>query len=291
MPRATWTINNSGWNSPIDYFRKKEKPRIAVIGDSFIAAFQVSPHDSYPSLLRQELGDRYDVYSFGIPGAPLSQYLNLARYADEAFDPDIFIINIVHNDFLESLVEENEYDVHWLRLTRDRDSGGIKEVPSGPNYDFTQYKPWKNILRYSATIRYFTYNVRIRELFRSVAQPELNYHANVNVRNLDASRESVPPVVNYVFGRLKTEFADKRFIIVLDAPRRDIYKDIQSEPVMFLAEVTREHSEKYEFEFIDLYPLMKRDYAENGQRFEFDNDSHWNEYGHMFVSRQLLPYL
>jgi hypothetical protein len=32
---AKYRINNYGWNSPIDYSKKKSKPRIAIIGDSY----------------------------------------------------------------------------------------------------------------------------------------------------------------------------------------------------------------------------------------------------------------
>lgn len=40
--QGRWRINNLGWNSGVDYATKKrEKPLIALIGDSYIEAFQV----------------------------------------------------------------------------------------------------------------------------------------------------------------------------------------------------------------------------------------------------------
>ena len=79
--RSNYRINNDGWNSLIDYRKKKNnsKKRIAVIGDSYIEAFQVDYDKSYPSLLSNVLKNEYEIYSFGISGAPLSQYLHMNR--------------------------------------------------------------------------------------------------------------------------------------------------------------------------------------------------------------------
>ena len=45
--RTRWRVNNYGWNSDIDYCQEKSLPRIAIIGDSFIEAFQVDLKKSY----------------------------------------------------------------------------------------------------------------------------------------------------------------------------------------------------------------------------------------------------
>lgn len=47
--RAQWRINNHGWNSPIDYDTTKTRPRIAVIGDSYVEAMQVAIKTTPPS--------------------------------------------------------------------------------------------------------------------------------------------------------------------------------------------------------------------------------------------------
>jgi len=50
--RTTWRINNRNWNYPIDYHRIDNKNLIAVIGDSYIEAFQVDVDQNYPYLLK-----------------------------------------------------------------------------------------------------------------------------------------------------------------------------------------------------------------------------------------------
>jgi len=111
--RAKWSINNMHWNYPIGYYPVDEKKLITVIGDSYIAVLEVDADENYPYLLRERLKTDYEVYAFGIPGAPLSQYLHMSRYVNKHFDPDILIINLVHNDFDQSIYELNPKDFHW----------------------------------------------------------------------------------------------------------------------------------------------------------------------------------
>ena len=102
--RGRWQVNNFGWNSEIDYeMNRREKTRIAVIGDSFIVALHVDVEESMPGLLREKIGDQAEVYSFGTRGAPMSQYLHMSRYVNKNSDPDILVFNIVNNDFDRSL--------------------------------------------------------------------------------------------------------------------------------------------------------------------------------------------
>lgn len=49
------------------------------------------------------MAGKFDVYSFGISGAGLSEFLQISRYVRKYFDPEILVINVVDNDFDESL--------------------------------------------------------------------------------------------------------------------------------------------------------------------------------------------
>ncbi|MBA4419356.1 MAG: hypothetical protein C0392_15850 [Syntrophus sp. (in: bacteria)] len=90
--RAKWRINNMHWNYPIDYYHINDRKLIAVIGDSFIEALQVDVGKNYPFLLKEKLANHYEVYAFGVSGAPLSQYLHISRYVNKHFDADVIII-------------------------------------------------------------------------------------------------------------------------------------------------------------------------------------------------------
>ena len=120
--RVRWRINNMYWNYPIDYYPVDDKKLIAVIGDSYIEASQVNVGENYPYLLRGKLINDYEVYAFGMAGAPLSQYLHISRYVNRHFNPDILIFNLVHNDFDESIQELFPIDCHFLKLSIKKSS-------------------------------------------------------------------------------------------------------------------------------------------------------------------------
>jgi hypothetical protein len=67
------------------YYPNENEKLIAVIGDSFIEAFQVNVDDNYPYILNKKLADKCKVYAFGKSGCPLSPYLNMSRYINKYY--------------------------------------------------------------------------------------------------------------------------------------------------------------------------------------------------------------
>lgn len=284
--RGRWRINNDGWNSPIDYRAQKDRPRIAVIGDSYIEAFQVDVDESYPSLMRAEIGDRYDIYSFGISGASLSEYLNINRYVNRHFDPDVVIFNIRYNDFAESVFELNRGDIHMMMISITDTS--VTETMPRPNYSFSQFSLRRRILLKSAFVRYLIINLRVHQATRDLFS-ERTYSGNVEIDAVEGSRDLVETAAAYVFQRLSEENQGKRVIIVMAAPRQDIYAGTLMESrLLFLNDLVRRLSSVHGFELLDLTEPMIQDYEANRIPFNSPWDAHWNEYAHGFVARQVL---
>jgi len=101
-------VNKDGFLSNIEYEKNATRPLIVVIGDSFIEAMQVNWAKSAHGLLHQQLSPEVRVYSFGAAYASLAQYLAWASYAHTNYEPDMLIVNIVGNDFLQKLPKEGE---------------------------------------------------------------------------------------------------------------------------------------------------------------------------------------
>ena len=80
LPRwlnAEYSLNNYGFNSSKDYFFYKDlKPKIAIIGDSFVEGFQVDVTKSIGRLVEQ-LNPNYEVYEFGLSGFNFFDYQEL----------------------------------------------------------------------------------------------------------------------------------------------------------------------------------------------------------------------
>lgn len=85
---------------------KKEPVRVACVGDSITYGHGIADreHDTYPGLLSEMLGEKYDVRNFGISGRTLMNcadvpYMNEQIYQDALdFNPDIVTIKLGTND-------------------------------------------------------------------------------------------------------------------------------------------------------------------------------------------------
>lgn len=287
--RANWRINNFGWNSPVDYHTSRDENLIAIIGDSFIQAFEVDVEKSYPSLLREKVGHKYEVYSFGRGGYPLSQYLHVSRYVNRVFDPDILIFNLVHNDFDESIKELNQWKSHMMQLSVDVDGTFTETVPSiSDNHPIN--KRWVRIANKSALLRYLVRNLNILNMRFFIN--EKNYEANIDVEQIGGELDLIWSATRYLLTKIKEENQGRRVVIVMDAPRNAIYENrLQESKVRWMNEMVEVICAEIELEFLDLTAPMYNDYIKNHERFSFEMDGHWNEYGHRFVAKKVFDYL
>ena len=96
-----------------DYVREGP-PLIAVIGDSFIEAQMVPYAETLQGRLAAALAGKFRVYSIAASGAPLSQYLVFAGHAVRDYGAGAAVINVVGNDFDESLAAYKLGPGFWL---------------------------------------------------------------------------------------------------------------------------------------------------------------------------------
>jgi hypothetical protein len=89
---------------------------------------------------------------------------------------------------------------------------------------------------------------------------------------------------------------NSRLLLVIDAPRHEIYKGIAvaEAPEYVYNQLVQESSEKLEIPFLDLTETFLTDYAEKASWFSFVKDYHWNEYGHKLagqtIAREIVQY-
>ncbi|MCS6263357.1 MAG: SGNH/GDSL hydrolase family protein [Nitrospira sp.] len=282
--RAQWHINNTGWNSAIDFEETKRKPRIAIIGDSYVEALQVNVETSLAGRLRELVSPQAEVYAFGISGAPLSQYLQMARYARKHFDPDVLVINVVHNDFDESLCSIKR---QAGMLCLEDEGQEIREAVIDP------YHPNQilRMARSSSVVRYAVTNLqlasRLRGLFSGIRNKP-TYNANIDVEQVNARKARIQRATEYVLRTLQRENGTKPVIFVMDAPRRDIYAGtLGNSTVVWLNQLLKTTCETVGFYFVDLTHEFSRHFAANHVHFESEFDWHWNETGHLTAAGEL----
>jgi hypothetical protein len=289
--RARWHINNDGWNSPIDFFPEK-KPgvkRIAVIGDSFVEAWQVDSDKAYPDLMEDSLGPKYEVYRFGIAGAPLSQYLHMSRYVEKKYSPDIYIFNLVHNDFHESVNGVLNIP-YYMTIKMNADSSFTEVQPVKPEHRNNRV-PGGFLLRKSSFCRYVYYNLNLINKFKSKKWNPKETEMNLGVNEILSRKDLLQAVTRYMLATIKAELGSKKIIFVMDGARRNIYNgNLATARITWLNSMVGGVCKELDFPFIDLTPYMLEDYKKNGKRFETDYDGHWDEYGHQFVASVLYEY-
>ena len=119
---SKYFINSSGFNSIIEYDNRKNIPKIALIGDSYIEGFHQDVNNSIGRML-DRLGG-YQCYEYGISGWNLNDYFNLISSDSIQFDQFEYIfININPSDLQLSL---NEYlNSYESKLKVDKQSSFI----------------------------------------------------------------------------------------------------------------------------------------------------------------------
>lgn len=287
--RASWRVNNFGWNSEIDYKEGagQDGPLIAIIGDSYVAARQVNVADSLTAVLRRKLADQCMVYGFGIPGAPLSHYLHVCRYVKKYFDPQILVFVVVHNDFDECLWPlYSKWPYMQLSITN-----GKAQEARPVSYEPTK---WQRLLRRSSLLRYLFLNCRLRFFVfpRTRAREESLYNANIEVNVAKANSELIKIATNYVVSAIRRENPNAYIFFMIDAPRRDIYEErLESSNVSWLHDILRDACSKNNVHFVDLTEHFAEYYTEHGEKLNSPVDYHWNEVGHKEAAKVLLEQL
>ena len=165
-----------------------------------ISAFQVAYNRSIAEQLESKLGNRrFQVYRFGIDGAPLSQYLHMLRHEVLQYNPDLVIVNLVHNDFDESYsFKPGVYTSAFMKLKLENDivANELNPIP----YEM----PWYNWIRESATWRYLAYRQQIRfKALRNIIlgknKNHRNYQANIDASMVEKKAKNNQIITDYIF--------------------------------------------------------------------------------------------
>ena len=277
----TVRINNAGFHSDVDYEADAPGPLLAVVGDSFVEAFQVPYRRSCAGRLATLLEPAARVYAFAQSGAGLSQYLAWARHARDVYRPSGLVVVVIGNDYSGSLHEHIvERGFHQFV-----DRGGRLVLE---RIDFAPALPYR-LARRSALVRYLMHNLglagpgpltRVRHWFgwrRVQVRPVHDEDRLADMkRAVDAFFELLPEYSG--LGR-------ERIVFVVDGLRPELYDDETLEAARgrykdvmrryFLANADRRG-----YETLDLQPRFIAHYRKHRQRFEWPQDEHWNALGH-----------
>lgn len=288
--KARYSINSDGWNAVRDYSRNRQPGtlRIAVIGDSFIEALNVSPEGAVAAVLEKNLSriSKVEVYPFGVSGASLSHYLVMMRYVRAQFSPDLYIINIVHNDFTESLSRSDRAVFYAVRPTHE----SYEEVPPKTHQVILS----RRILGHSAIVRYLYSNLKIGRAYNVKRDnQQRQFEANIDVSTIDVGK--MGGVVKYLFGKYLEEVNGdhKKLVLVIGTSRQSIYEGThpQTSSVFQYNRLTTEVCRELSLHCLDLTDPFWEDFQQNKRRFNSVIDGHWDAYGHEIAAKAIDKFL
>lgn len=294
-----YRINAQGWNSGHQTYESSHPAgiyRIAIIGDSFVEGLQV-PYDASLAERLERAEKGLQVYRFGISGAPLSQYLAMARHVAQTYHPDRIVLLLVHNDFDESyLAVAGRYTSSFmkLRMRGDEVAGEIQPTPYQPG--------WRDWLRQTAIMRYLYYRQKldpsaaVQSIFRRETPPV--FQANVAIDTMAKQRAANSNATDYIFGQFKALAGQYNFtpFLIMDGDRRSITAGMDSAPLyregaLWLNAMVSQIAKKHGIDFVDLHPVFEADWRQNHQPLNFVSDNHWNERAHQIAADVLAASL
>jgi hypothetical protein len=287
----TGRINNYGFVNDQDYVKHAVDGPVVVIGDSYVEAMMVPYEQTVQGRLSHLLPPDRLVYSLGLSGAQLADYLSFAQYASNEFHPCAMVFIVVGNDFDES-------------LAKYRTGPGYHFEQVGNTSDFrlvrTDYRPslWKRMIRYSVLARYLWKTVEVGRISDTLSkkvgnavQYVGNTAATVSQERLNDSQRAV----DYFFRELpqRAGISKSRILFVVDGVRPELYSEsgngregssyFHMMRRYFLAEAAR-----FGYESIDMQPRLVARHQRDGARFEFRIDGHWNGVGHQEAAEAIV---
>lgn len=269
--------NTQGYIADYDFDGASNKPLIGVVGDSFIEARMVPFKDTLQERLRTALEDKIRVYGVAMHGAPLSQYLIFARMMRDTYKPGMMIVNIIANDFDESLPRYK--DRKRFHYFIEDENGALKPALIG------EYNPsWiKRMISSSALVNYVYLHLNLVEIVSRKERDKRMESSNDHTSRIDASMQAIDAFLN-----LLPEYAglpNNRILLIVDGQRSMIYSGAtqtvsKQNYFGYLRHYLITESRKKGYEIIDMHPVFEADYVTHHKAFEFEYDPHWNGYAH-----------
>ncbi len=291
-------VNNYGFLNNQNYNKNISKPIIAVIGDSYVECM-INPYEkTFYGLLSNTLENKV-VYSFGVSGAQLSQYLVWLNYVNKEFKPDVIIVPIIANDFDESFYKyKRTRGFHYF--DENLLDGTMKRVDRVDSF-------FRKALMSSSLFRYVFFHLQAGDLLKKVKNLIIKAYNNDKTENryignvvAEVSKEHEQDgmlAIDLFFTELdKLIKPNQKIFFVLDAIRPNIYydDDIFDVKKSFWFKMRSHFSKKIDnekYKLIDMQDPFKEHYKNNKIRFEYKTDGHWNNLAHQLVFEQLKKHI
>jgi len=291
LQKFHWRINDQGWNSLQDYLgpEERDRPLVAVIGDSHVENLQSDVDESIASHLQTLLGDACLVYGFGKADQSLLQDLLLMEYVDSLYSPDTWVI-VLGGDVVRRSIMPDPSATYSYLVPADT---GFTVAPPAPR----EPSGIAGVFLQSALIRYLTFNTRL-ELFPLFSIPEdyRSLNADLPPERVD---ELMPEAADYILRKMSDNFGGRGVLMFLNffVTRYRIYDAIElrlsgdlvePEDYRLLLEMAPEYPG---IQCTDSREAFQTAWEEGHRRFESPDGKHLNGYGNRILAEDIYDML
>lgn len=310
-------INSAGYRDVQRDLKKNQGTyRIAVLGDSFVAGFQVRQEDLLTSVLEERLNDhscsgtRFEVLNFGVNGAGTAQELETLRHKALAFEPDLVLLFFYpSNDLFDN---SQELRVQPFKLYYEfGPNGGLQKVP----YTVVDPIPKQWLRQHSKAYLFFhrslAHVTALRRALRvlNLVQPAAGVPTERSSDALEILQSSQylrepPPAIDRAWrltealikaARSESAAASADFAIIVIPNQEEILGNCSSAPT---AEYDFESSLSSVHEICERHgiPLLSLvdDFRSDGKSLEeyyYPQDGHWTAEGHRLAALVTVEWL
>ena len=283
--------------------KKSEKPRVIVLGDSFVEGYGVNAEDRFTNILEKDTSVEH--LNFGTSGDFGSiQQMVLYRSLASKFDHDIiYIFALPDNDFEDNTPPNTDKKPRYAPYY-DKDFNIVYPV-TFEDRRLLDRPVSKCVMNYAANKSYLVNQVR--QFIKKVKKYDFSKQTKDLVnRNSMEIEEAAKNAHYYVYSKQDMEIllhsyediikvAGKKKIVIFSIPTyRDIYRHLTSEQKPPFSKELRAFTSKYENVFF--YDLLDGivDFDFKGKDvidMFFTCDGHWAPYGHRITSKLVEKYI
>ena len=219
------SFNNIGARSIKDYSLKKEKKRIAIIGDSMTEMIHVSDGEDIGSILQKELKD-YEILNFSARSFGLAEQTEVYKKLIRNYNIDHLFLFVTENDIENNFLKSSEsyfppnYFGFYIEddsiIKKERDNKWFEKYNSKIN----KFKRSKIILilkNYSYTFKTYYHFKTILRQKKIIEKTQLSLidNYNENISNLSQKKIIYKFLINNFIKEIKKDKLDLHVILNL----------------------------------------------------------------------------
>jgi hypothetical protein len=279
------TTNSNGARGSTDYpYRRTDKKRIVVVGDSFAFGQEVNDEETYAAVLSSSLGDT-DVINLGVIGYGIDQMLLTVKGEALKYSPDLIIVAFISDDIERSLVSFRDFAKPLFVLDPSRRLA-LVGAPVPPPAAWIANEPWKS--KALDTLEILHSDVRRLVGVRRAEAFRLTW---MLLKEMARVAGEAHTNILFVFEPSDTEIVlDDRPDLV--AKGSEAYKSNSAYFASYARGIARfgeklfvDFTEQERVASLNLAPIFRKHHRDGDTRI--DKMGHWNKYGHALAAEKI----